>query len=142
MTSTLGLLAAIDRLYAGVVTEPETWTDQALADWADDAAAPGVDRVQARTVRRALRMAERLREFWLAGEAAVAAEDWQTRVDVALGPRAWRPTLELAHHGLETEPSPELFDEVRHRFRIVNSEPWMDGVSYDEWLAQVAQTDG
>ncbi len=87
-------------------------------------------------MRRCMRMAEKLRDFWERGEAAVAADDWRTRVDVALGPRAWRPALELAQHGLDAVPSPELFDEVNGRFRVVNSEPWMDGIDYDTWLAQ------
>lgn len=141
MTSTLALLAAIDRLYAGVVTAPEEWHDQAIADWAGDVTASGVDREQARSLRRVVRMAERLRDFWLRGEAAVPADDWQARVDVALGPRAWRPTLELAQHGLDTEPSEALFEEVRTRFRIVNSEPWMEGVDFRSWHEGTAATE-
>ena len=133
MTSTLSLLAAIDRLYEAVVTDPEGWHEQAFAEWASDAAAAGIDREQARCLRRSLRIAEKLRDFWLRDEAAVATEDWPTRVDVALGARAWRPTLELAQYGLDSEPSPELFDEVASRFRIVNSEPWLDGIDYDTW---------
>ncbi len=133
MTSTLSLLAAIDRLYEGVVTAPEAWHDQAIADWAGEVTAGGVDREQARSLRRAVRMAERLRDFWLDGQAAVSAEGWAARVDVALGSRAWRPTLELAQHGLDIEPSEAVFEEVRTRFRIVNSEPWMDGVDYATW---------
>lgn len=139
MTGTLALLRAIDRLYASVVGDPQAWHEQAFADWAEDTTAAGISREQARSVRRAMRMAERLRDFWLAGEAAVAADDWRTRVDIALGARAWRPTLELAQYGLDVERSPELFEEVRTRFRVVNSEPWMDGVDYEEWLASTAR---
>ena len=34
MTSTLGLLHAIDGLYESVVSDPAAWYEQALADWA------------------------------------------------------------------------------------------------------------
>ncbi len=138
MSDTLILLRAIDRLYADVVTAPEAWGEQAFADWASDATAGGVTKHQARAVRRCMRMAERLRDFWLRGEAAVVADDWRTRVDVALGPRAWRPTLELARHGLDSQPSAEMFEQVQTRFRVVNSEPWMDGMDYDTWLTTVS----
>ena len=50
-----------------------------------------------------------------------------------MGPRAWRPALELAQIGLERAPSADLYDEVKQRFAIVNSERWMDGVDYEEW---------
>lgn len=136
MSSTLGLLDAIDRLYADVVTAPDAWGEQSLADWANEVTAGGVDRQQARSVRRALRIAQRLRDFWLRDEAVVSADDWRTRVDVALGPRAWRPTLELAQHGLDVEPSAAVFDEVKARFRIVNSEAWMDGVDFAAWYEE------
>jgi hypothetical protein len=136
VSDTLGILAAVDRLYEGVVMEPESWNERAFADWAEELAAGDLSRDQARGVRRCLRMAQRLRAFWVEGGSVVVAEDWRTRVDVALGPRAWRPTLELARDGLDDEPSPELFELVRERFRSVNSEPWLEGVSYEEWLAR------
>jgi hypothetical protein len=56
-------------------------------------------------------------------------------VDIALGARAWRPTLELARLGLENAPSPELFAEVKKRFRVVYSERWMEDVDFATWLA-------
>lgn len=136
MSDTLGLLRSVDRLYEAVVTDPEVWHQQAFADWAQDAAAGGLTKGQAKAIRRCLRMAARLRDFWERGEAVVAADDWRTRVDVALGSRAWRPTLELARAGLDEAPSAELFAEVKERFRIVNSEYWMDGVAYEDWLEQ------
>lgn len=135
MSSALSLIATIDRLYESVVTEPAVWNQQAFSDWAEDIAAGGLSREQGRTIRRCMRMAERLRDFWLNEAALVTAEDWQTRVDVALGARAWRPTLELAQDELAHDPSPEVFELVRERFRTVYSEYWMDGVDYDEWLA-------
>ena len=36
--------------------------------------------------------------------------------------------------GLHQAPSEELFAEVKQRFAVVNSERWMDGIDYDEWL--------
>jgi len=135
MSATVSLLAAVDRLYESVVTDPEAWGPQGFADWAEEVAATGITRNQARSVRRCVRAAERLQAFWGQGQAAVAADDWRARVDVALGARAWRPALELAETGLEEDPSPELFDEVQRRFRVVNSRPWLDGVDYPTWLA-------
>lgn len=136
MSQTLRLLQAIDELYDGVSTAPEQWRDQSFEDWASDLAAEGLTKEEARAVRRVLNMAMKLRDFWAAEERGVDASDWRSRVDVAYGARAWRPTLELAMHGLETEPSPELFAEVKQRFRIVYSEAWMDGVDYEEWVAR------
>lgn len=135
MSSTLALLGAVDRLYESVVTHPEVWGPQAFADWAEEVAAGGVTKHQARAVRRCLRAAERLRGFWTGDRVAVVGEDWRTRVDIAMGARAWRPALELAQAGLEDDPSPELFAEVQERFRVVNSQPWLEGVDYDTWRA-------
>ncbi len=136
MTSTLTLLAAIDALYRGVVTEPADWSDQAIADWAEDLAGSGLTPAQTKGVRRCLRAAIRLRDLWERGRT-ISTDDWRSRVDVALGAKAWRPTLDLARSGLDTEPSAELFDEVGRRFRLVHSEPWMDGLTFDEWFADL-----
>ena len=136
MSRTLALLDAVDALYTGAVTEPERWGERALQDWAEDLATSGpLDREEAKAVRACLRNAGRLRDFWSGPAPAVPADDWQARVDVAMGPRAWRPTLDLAIAGLEAHPSPELFDEVKRRFRIVESQHWMDDITYEEWLA-------
>jgi hypothetical protein len=136
MSSTLGLLHAIDRLYEDVVVAPEAWNPQAFADWAQEAAADGVTKAEARALRRCLRLATKLRDFWLEGEARVDAPDWRTRVDIALGARAWRPTLELALAGLDADPSEALFEEVQTRFRVVNSEHWLDGMTYEQWCEE------
>jgi hypothetical protein len=133
MTAPLTVLRAVDRLYEAVVTEPDVWGPHTIADWAEELAATGLTKEQARAVRRCLRAAERLRDFWLGDRVAVAAHDWRTRVDVALGARAWRPALELAQAGLDGDPSPELFAEVQERFRVVHSRPWLDGVDYETW---------
>lgn len=140
MASTLRLLAAVDEMYERVATEPQQWHDQAFEDWAEDLAAEGMTRNEARAVRRCLVMGQKIRSFWADSKHAVSADDWRSRIDVAFGPRAWRPTLELAMDGLEAEPSPELFEAVKERFRVVNSEQWMEGVEYEEWVAR--RTDG
>ncbi len=135
VSSTLGLLGAVDRLYEAVVTDPGAWTETAFADWANDVASSGLDREQGRAIRRCLRTATRLRDFWMDSRAVVPTEDWRTRVDVALGNRAWRPTLDLAMAGLESDPSEELFEDVKQRFRVVNNQPWMEHTTYEEWAS-------
>ena len=82
--------------------------------------------------------AGKLRTFW-SDDAAPRPDDhgdWRARVDIALGARAWRPLLDLAMHGLETSPSPELYEVVKDRFAVVTSQRWMEGISYEEWLAE------
>ena len=135
----LPLLSRIDELYRGVVLQPEAWDDSSLSDWLDGAAL-GEDRALskdlARELRRCVRSAQRMREFWSVIDSSRPADagDWRTRVDMALGARAWRPTLAIAQLGLQENPSEDLFEEVRDRFRVVNSERWMDGVDYADWL--------
>lgn len=134
----LSLIYSIEGLYESVVTDPQAWRDQAFADWANDTLIDASDlpKEALRQVRRSLSAAQKLASFWSAGSSEVADyDDWRSRVDIGLGPRAWRPTLELAQIGLEEAPSEELFREVKDRFAVVNSERWMDGVDYDEWFA-------
>ena len=57
-------------------------------------------------------------------------------MDAALGSRGWEPSLEVARRGLEIAPSPALFEEVRRRWRQVHFAPWMEGVTYQEWLRE------
>jgi hypothetical protein len=135
----IGLLASVDELYRSVVSEPEAWSDTALADWAGDlAGASPIPKPVAKAVRQSLRAAQKLQAFWVDAAGAAATdttpEDWRSRVDRALGPRAWRPTLDVARIGLADAPSPELFEEVRGRFRVVYSDRWMEGVTFEEWL--------
>ena len=136
----LRLLRRIDELYESVVTEPQRWSDAAFADWAEDTfgAADRIDKAEARELRRCLRAAGKLRAFWSVDGVTRPPDvgDWCTRVDIALGISAWRPTLAVAQIGLERAPSEELFDEVRARFRVVNSAVWMDGIEYEAWAAQ------
>lgn len=134
------LLRSVDALYAGVVISPEAWDDSALAEWLSGLGdgSGGYSKTIARELRRSLRNARRMRDFWLIDDSSRPddAGDWRTRVDLAMGVRAWRPPLAIAQEGLLAAPTPELFDEVQERFRVVSSERWMEGVGYEEWLAE------
>ncbi len=137
MTSTIVLLDAIDGLYRGVVEDPVSWAPERLAEWAEDLSVAGMSREQARLLRRCVRVAAKLQRYWAAPVTPIDAADWRSRVDIALGPPAWRPTLDLAMLGLEHEPSPDVFDQVAARFRVVHSHPFMDGIDYAAWVEAV-----
>lgn len=137
----VGLLGALDELYRRSVTDPGALSDgdlvaegeRALA--AHQLAARADKRVQ-RWVRRGARLSVKLRRHWeerLRGGRPVP-EDWRSRVDEALGGRGWQPLLDLARWGLEADPDPELFEEVQERFRWVYLHPWLEGVTYEEYL--------
>jgi hypothetical protein len=131
-------LRAIEYLYESVVMDPDRWNEQAFVDWAGETLGDLAElpREAAREVRRCLRAAQKLQAFWASAAGTPADhDDWRSRVDIALGPRAWRPLLDLARAGLNDTPSEELFVEVQERFAVVNSERWMDGVDYEDWLA-------
>ena len=82
------------------------------------------------------RLAGRLARYWAdPGRVERLPADWRQAVDAALGSTGWEPSLEVARMGLEAEPSPALFDEVRRRWPQVRFAPWMEGVTYQEWLA-------
>ena len=134
----LGLLRRIDDLYESVVTRPEAWTEDSFADWGGEAAAGSIpSKAVGREIRRSLRVAQKLQAFWREDvERPSDHGDWRTRVDLAMGPRAWRPTLEIARAGLEEAPSEALFEEVQQRFRVVNSDRWMEEVTFSEWLVR------
>jgi hypothetical protein len=138
VTDHLGLIGRIDALYRSVVTAPSDWGEAAFADWAGDVGP--IEKAEARHVRKALRLAQKLAAHWAEEGSAgsVDATDWRGRVDWVLGAQAWRPTLEIGGIGLDVAPSPELFDDVRARFRLVHSELWMAGVGYEEWAASRA----
>lgn len=132
----LGVLGAIEGLYEAVVTDPEAWGEQAFADWAGEAFvdAGELPKDAVKQIRRSMRAAEKLQRFWVGERSAVSDhDDWRTRVDIALGARAWRPLLDLARIGLENAPDPELFEQVKERFAVVTSDRWMDGVSFEQW---------
>lgn len=138
MADYVGLLAECEGLYSGVCFDPEAWPDSSLADWIEGFAQAGdVDKEVARELRRVLRAAQKLRTFWAtpADERPPDYGDFRTRVDIAVGVKAWRPLLAIARHGLSQDPDPELFADVKERFRVVAGEPWMEGVDYEAWLA-------
>ncbi|GMQ93205.1 MAG: hypothetical protein BMS9Abin12_0682 [Acidimicrobiia bacterium] len=129
------VLDDVDQLYELAVMEPSTLNDQVIADWAEGVAAGSeMDRTGAKYVRRCLNISRKLSSFWIARAAASdAPSDWRARVDIALGIRAWRPQLDLAQHILESSPSEDVYSFVVELFRIVNNEPFLDGVSFEEW---------
>jgi hypothetical protein len=127
----------MEHLYESVVMNPNVWNEQAFADWAGETLVDAAElpKEAIREIRRCLRSAQKLQTFWVAEQSTVADhDDWRSRVDIALGPRAWRPTLDLARVGLDEAPSEELFLEVKERFAVVNSERWMDGIEYEDWI--------
>lgn len=134
----LVLASAIDDLYRDVVMDPDRWGDEAYAEWLENMAidAQSIDKVSARSLRRAVRIAGKLQRFWSSPDADRYRTEtsWETRVDLAVGIPAWRPGLELAERAFETSPCQESFDEVRRRFRVVNGAPWMDGIDYEAWV--------
>jgi hypothetical protein len=134
----LSLAAAVDDLYREVVMDPHRWGDEAYGEWMASLSVDpaSIDRHSARSLRRAVRIATKLQRFWGSQEAErYRAEDsWEARVDLAVGIPAWRPALELAEQDLETSPSPESFEDVRRRFRVVNGTTWMEGIEYDAWV--------
>ena len=132
----LSTLRSIETLYESVVTDPESWGEQAFADWANETLVEAAElpKDAIREVRRSFRSAQKLQAFWASSASAVTDhDDWRSKVDIALGPKAWRPTLDLARSGLNHSPCEEIFEEVKDRFAVVNSERWMEGIGFDEW---------
>lgn len=140
----LSLAFAIDDLYRDVVMNPDRWGDEAYAEWLENVAidAQSIDKVTARSLRRAVRIAGKLQKFWSSPDAAryQSEPSWETRVDIAVGIPAWRPGLELAERDLEESSSQDGFDEVRRRFRIVNGTTWMEDVDYETWADGTANS--
>jgi len=133
-----GLLADVESLFAESVMVPEALTEQAITDWFEGVAATSdLDKQTAKLLRRLVRTAQRLAVFWTSdARVSDASLGWRTRVDIAMGPRAWRPVLDLSQHLLEEQPDEKTFDEVADLFRIVNGEVWLEGISYREWLRE------
>lgn len=135
----LSLAEAVDGLYRDVVMEPDRWSDEAYMEWMESLGheAGAIDREAARALRKAVRIAHKLERFWLSPDADRYGDEtsWETRVDIAVGVPAWRPGLDLARAELAASPSPRAFEEVRRRFRVVNGVPWMEGVGFEEWIA-------
>jgi len=126
-------VAAVEALYESVVTEPERWNEQMFVDWTDTFDSDGsLSKADAKYIRRALRVAQTLRTFW------AAAQDrpdlgWESRVDLAMGPKAWRPVLDLAEGRLHESRSEESFVDVARLFPLVNGEDFLDGISFEKW---------
>ncbi|MCP4224139.1 MAG: hypothetical protein GY773_12400 [Actinomycetia bacterium] len=129
----LELVRAVDRLFEGVVLDPESWDDRTFTDWMEGAIGDGesLDRESVKIVQRAVRRAQRLQRYW--DTRSDGPGDWRVRVDETLGSAGWRPSLELAEWGMAVDPDPELFAEMAERFRAVNFAPL--ALSYDEWVA-------
>ncbi len=137
MSGHLAVLSRVDQLYEGVVMTPRDWTDEILEGWAVEITAEMSQPSKSlmRELRRCLRMARKMRDFWIDPPKIVPSDagDWRTRVDVVLGVRAWRPVLEIARDGLSTAPTEAIFEETRRRFREVHGDCWMEGFSYADW---------
>lgn len=129
------ILDEVDQLYELAVTSPSSLNDQKIHDWSDGVTGGyEIDRIEAKLIRRCVTMARKLAVFWLArGAGRGDPVEWRSRVDLALGVRAWRPQLELAQHLLETSPDDATYGRAGKLFRIVNNEPFLDGMSYEAW---------
>lgn len=126
----------VDDLFRRAVQTPEVIDEPLLIEWMEQAA-DGVrgDRAAARALRRAVRMSRKLARYWGDRDPSVLP-DWRNGVDEALGGRGWQPQLDLVMASLAASPSPELFEEARSRNRAVHFTEWMEGVSYEQWLAE------
>jgi hypothetical protein len=136
VSAAAALLAAVDRLYRRAVEEAALVDDACLAGWLEDTAAllePPVDRMMARQVRAAARRAARLARYWSRHDPD-RLPDWRNGVDEVLGSAGWQPALAIARRGLELDPSPDAFREVQERFRAVHFRPWMEGITFEEYL--------
>lgn len=135
----LSVVESLDHVYERVVADPSAVRDGDLLSWVGEALGalePPVDKRVAREARRVVRLAKRLAEFWSRPEAeGRIPADWRSAVDEALGSRGWQPTLDIVRRGLETDPSPELFEEMQYRFAVVHFRPWLEGIDYESYLA-------
>lgn len=137
MSAGLALLASLDAIYERAVTDPDSCSDEALAEAAQEALG-SLPEPPSRQVARAfgsgVRRARRLRSYW-EGKQSFELSDWRMGVDEALGSHGWKPGFDLARIALEEDPGPELFEQARQRFRRVNFAPWLEGISYEDWVA-------
>jgi hypothetical protein len=135
--SLLALVEALDHVYERVAADPGV-RDGDILSWVGEAlqvVEPPVDKRVAREARRVARLARRLGEFWSRPDAGPLPDDWRSAVDEALGSRGWQPTLDIIRFGLDTDPSPELFEEMQFRFAVVHFRPWLEGIDYESYLA-------
>jgi hypothetical protein len=130
------VLDDIDQLYEAAVTLPTSLNDQMIQDWTEAVAGNyEIDRVGAKYVRRCVTAARKLSSFWAAWDPAIESpQEWPSRVDLALGVRAWRPQMELALHLLVEDPDATTYERAAQLFRVVNNQPYLDGMTYEVWL--------
>lgn len=128
-----GRVAAVESLYEAVVTDPTRWNEQMFVDWVDAVDSDGsISTAEAKYIRRALRVAQKLRVFWLESQDRPDL-GWESKVDLAFGPKAWRPVLDLCETQLASARSEESFRDVVRLFPLVNSEEFLDGIDFDAW---------
>ena len=136
--SAVAVASLIDDLWRRAIEDSAAIDDGTLAEWLSEASgslgAP-VAKEAARVLRKAVRSARKLASYW-GQRDATSLPDWRNGVDEALGAFGWEPQLDLVRWGLEESPDPVTFDEVKTRFRAVHFTPWMEGLSYEEWLAE------
>lgn len=125
----LAVVAALDDLYAGVVTDPGAWTDQRMQEWMASIDGESVDKDAIKILTRGVRRAQRMRTYWNA--RAQGPTDWRARVDESLAGQAWRVSLDLANWSLKTNPDPAVFEIMTERFRWVTFEPYP--LAFDAW---------
>ena len=127
------IAADIDDLYRRAVEDASQVDEPLLIEWAEMVTeAVGLDRDQAKVVRRAIRTARKLARYWTEHDPS-ALPNWRNGVDEALGGRGWQAQLDTLRFSLERSPDPELFELVKTRHRLVHFTEWMEGVSYEEW---------
>ena len=129
--------ALVDDLWRIAIEEPDSIDDATLSEWLAEATAAldqPVAKEPAAVMRKAVRLARKLARYWQERDAS-SLPDWRNGVDEALGAFGWEPQLDLVRWALDASPDPMTFDEVKTRFRAVHFTPWMEGVSYEEWLA-------
>ena len=132
----MNLVGVVEDLYMGVVTDPRKWSEQSFVDWSESASSDGaINKESARFVRRAMKVAQKLRYFWLNTDDRPELA-WRSKVDLALGPKAWRPVLDLATVQLRSDPSEESFEQVARLFPLVNNESFLDGIEFAAWIEQ------
>ncbi len=133
--SALDAAELVDALYRRAVESPGEIDDASLAEWMEEAfAAIEHDRVQAKALRAAVRLARKLAGYYSVPRATLP--DWRNGIDEALGTRGWEPQLDLVRHELAVTPGPDLFAAMKERHRAVHFSEWMEGVSYEQWRSE------
>jgi hypothetical protein len=132
----IGLADQIDELYRRAIESPSAIDDPVLAEWSESAfESTGGDREAAKSLRRAVRTARKLSRYWSTRDPDVLP-DWRNGVDEALGGLGWEAQLGVLMAALDTGPDSEIFEAVKARYRQVHFTEWMEGISYEEWVAE------